>query len=134
MFCLQSTGTRRFRDDKPVQVALEESNPHLYNSVQPVPGSHPTSSTNLDSEPKVAYTGIEDVVEPVSLDVSTETTSSPAAVHSIVENSNLEVPEGGLVGEHIQGVPSSVVEGGVCDPPIVEERNPVSPTMEEGKK
>lgn len=61
--------------------------------------------------------------------MSTENTPSRAAVHSPVENFNLEVPKRGLLGEGTEGVPSFVVEGGVREPPIIEETNPVSSTM-----
>ncbi|KAG2293161.1 hypothetical protein Bca52824_039830 [Brassica carinata] len=114
---MQSTLTRRYRDEEAVPVAWEEKNPNIYNSVKTIHASHPASSTYPDSEPNVASTRTKDVGEPVLVEENLE--------------GGADAPP--LLALH-PPVPSPVVEGGALEQPLVEERKPYSPTKEEDEK
>ena len=75
---MQSTLTRRYRDEEAVPVAWEEKNPNIYNSVKTVHASHPASSTYPDSQPNVASTRTKDVGEPVLVEENLEGVLSPS--------------------------------------------------------
>ncbi|KAG2323411.1 hypothetical protein Bca52824_016624 [Brassica carinata] len=100
-------------------------------SVETVRSIHPSWKANPSSKGKVASTGIEDGGVPLSQHVSTEKNLTPSVGHDSGQTSNLEVPN---TGEKLAKVPSSIVEDGGQDPPIVEETNPEFPAMEEEER
>ncbi|KAG2306901.1 hypothetical protein Bca52824_026649 [Brassica carinata] len=126
-----NTATRRFVDQVGSPVKWGESNPHLYRSVGTVRSIHPSWKANPSSKAKVASTGSEDTGVPLSQQISTEKNQTPSVGHDSGQTSNLEVSK---TGEKLAKVPSSIVEDGGQDPPIVEETNPEFPAMEEEER
>ncbi|CAH8364131.1 unnamed protein product [Eruca vesicaria subsp. sativa] len=125
---------RRYRDEEPIIFAWEETNCNLYNRVKSARASHPSSSTYPASEPNVASTVIEDIGEPVPFNVIIGKVISAVVGDKKVEKPKLDVPKPVHVEENLEGFSSHVLECRVPDPSFVDERNLVSPTMEEDEK